>query len=355
MKNLIRNSVLIFVIFFSISCSSVYEKIYPTLTDGKYDSEFPYNNSSQQLEQISKSIKLLNSVAFYTGYVFGPDTKFSKPDLKNMDFEKHAIEKVYFNRTSSGTATLIYSDQDKIGLLSVAHIVNYPDTIVSYFVNSDGSFSKYIQSISIKSRQSNFAPDLPNNGELDIILMDKINDIAVLGMKTNPSESLPLTKFEYPWGKSNELEWGSFVYVFGFPMNYKMVSKGIVSKGAKEKNGFLIDAVFNKGYSGGIVLAIRDGVPNFELVGLVRSVPAEYEYTIRPLSREHDIDYNPMIPYKGDLYVDKQQTLRIGITKVIGIEQVIEFFQKNKDALLNKGYFFSQFYPSGTTKVEIIR
>jgi hypothetical protein len=355
LKSLIKNTVVTAAVLLTFSCSSVYDKMYPTLTDGKYDSEFPYNNSSQQLEQISKSIKLLNSIAFYTGYVFDSEPKFSRPDLLNMDFEKNAIEKVYFNRTSSGTATLIYTDQDKIGLLSVAHIVNYPDTIISYFVNPDGSFSKYIQSISIKSKQSNFAPDLPNNGELDIILLDKVNDIAVLGMRTNPAQSLPLTKFEYPWGKSSELEWGSFVYVFGFPMNYKMISKGIVSKNTKEKNTFLIDAVFNKGYSGGIVLAIRDGVPNFELVGLVRSVPAEYEYTIRPLSREHDIDYNPMIPYKGDLYVDKQQTLRIGITKVIAIEQVTDFFQKNKDALLDKGYFFSQFFPPGTTKIQIIK
>ena len=48
-------------------------------------------------------------------------------------------------------------------------------------------------------------------------------------------------------------------------------------------NIFLVDAVFNRGYSGGIVLAIRDGVPNFELVGLVKSVPAEYEYVMKPI------------------------------------------------------------------------
>lgn len=354
-KTFLKSAILSLIILLSVSCSSVYDKVYPTLTDGKYDSEFPYNNSSTQLEEISRSIKLLNSIAFYTGYVFETGSNYTLSDMKKIDFEKSAIEKVFFNRTSSGTATLIYTDAEKIALISVAHIVNYPDTIISYFVNADGTFSNYVQSISIKSNQSNYVPDLPRDGKLDILMLDNSLDIALLGMKLNPAESLPLTKFEYPWGKSSELEWGSFVYVFGFPMNYKMISKGIVSKIPKDNSGFLIDAVFNRGYSGGIVLAIRDGVPNFELVGLVRSVPAEFEYTLRPLTKEHDIDYNPMIPYSGEIYVDKHQALRIGITKVIGIEQIKSFFEKNKDQLLKKGYFFKDFYPSSTIKIETKR
>ena len=118
---------------------------------------------------------------------------------------------------------------------------------------------------------------------------------------------------------------------------------------------FLIDAVFNRGYSGGIVLAIRDGVPNFELVGLVRSVPAEYEYIVRPLTMEHDMDYNPLIPYNGETYVDKIQTLRMGITKVIGIEIVKEFIDKNKEFLLSEGYNFRDFFPNQTTRMKVTK
>ena len=344
MKALFKKILLLtFIVLSAISCSSVYEKVYPTLVDGKYDSEFPYNNSSEQLEEISRTIKLLNSIAFYTGYIFDSNSHYTIANIKNIDFEKTAVEKVFFNRSASGTATIIYSDNEKVALLSVAHIVNFPDTIISHFVNPDGTFSKFVQSISIKSSQSNYIPDLPRRGQLDIVAMDKNQDIAVLGAKINPSEALTLPKFEYPWGKSSELEWGSFVYVFGFPMNYKMISKGIVSKLSKDKNTFLIDAVFNRGYSGGIVLAVRDGVPNFELVGLVRSVPADFEYTIRPLTKEHDIDYNPMIPYKGEVYVDKQQSLKLGITKVLGIETVVDFLEKNKNLLLHRGFNLEQF------------
>lgn len=324
------------------SCSSVYETVYPTLMDGKYDSEFPYKNSSQQLEEISNSIKLLNSIAFYTSYVFPEEKQFRLSDLKGMDFKSNAVEEIYFNRSASGTATIIHENQGNVALLTVSHIVNFPDTIISYFVNEEGNPTKIVQSISIKSKQSNYVPDLPDGGELDIILIDKVNDIALLGRKYSPLSTINLPVFKYSWGKSSDLEWGSFIYVFGFPMNYKMVSKGIVSSPQKDRHTFLIDAVFNRGYSGGIVLAIRDGVPNFELVGLVRSVPADFQYTLHPVTKQNDIEFNPMIPYKGEVYVEREQMMRTGITKVIGIELVKELLEKNKSYLLNKNYYFGE-------------
>jgi hypothetical protein len=324
-------------------CTAVYDSVYPTLSDGKYDSEFPYKSSSEQLEDISNSINLLNSIAFYTGYVFDENSRLTRKNISQTDIESAAVEKVYFNRTASGTATLIYSGDGSILYLTVAHIVAFPDTVYSYFINPDGGVSEYIESISIKSRQSNYIPDLPDGGELDIILMDKNIDVALLGKKIDPKAAFALNPFKYPWGSSSELEWGTFVYVFGYPMNYKMITKALVSNPKREKNIFLIDAVFNKGSSGGIVLAIRDGVPNFELVGLVRSVPADFQLNLHPFTKEHDIDFNPQIPYKGEVYVEKEQVIRSGIVKVIGIEAVKDFIGKHLSYLRSKGYYLSGF------------
>lgn len=334
------------VIFSILSCSStsILDKVYPTLSDGKYDSEFPYKNSSQQLEEVSNSIRLINSIAFYESYVFDQKNKLTLKQLLQTDIENKAAEKVFFNRTASGTGTIIFAHQGLVALLTVAHIVSFPDTVISYFVNPDGTSSQFVESISIKSKQTNYISDFPGNGELEIILQDKNIDVAILGKKYSPNETNNLTTFSYPWGNSTELEWGSFIYVFGFPMNYKMISKGIVSSPGKEKHTFIIDAVFNRGYSGGIVLAIRDGVPNFELVGIVKSVPAEFENTLRPLIKERDLDYNPMLPYKGEVYVDKEQVLRIGITKVIGIEIVKDFLISRKDELISRGYNFPDLF-----------
>ncbi|MCK7529466.1 MAG: hypothetical protein MZV64_73895 [Ignavibacteriales bacterium] len=53
-----------------------------------------------------------------------------------------------------------------------------------------------------------------------------------------------------------------------------MVTKAIVSNPSRDESGsFLVDAVVNNGMSGGLVLAIKDGVPNFEMVGMIQWVP----------------------------------------------------------------------------------
>ena len=321
------------------SCTTSYETIFPTLNDGRYDSEFPYKSSSKQLEEISNSIKLINCIAFYNSYVFDENSFLTTQDVKKIDIEKSATKVIFYNNTSSGTATIIGENNGNVLLVTVAHIVNFPDTIISYYTNQDGSVSPRVQSVSIKTRQSNYIPDLPDGGELDIILMDKSLDICLLGKKFEQTATARLSVFNYPWGNSSELEWGTFIYVFGYPMNYKMISKGIVGSPGREKNTFLIDAVFNRGSSGGIVLAIRDGIPNFELIGLVKSVPADYQYVVRPISKTQDLEYNPMLPYKGELYIQKEQIMRTGITKVIGIDAIKEFIKQNKEFLINKGFY----------------
>ena len=40
------------IILIMMGCGASYEAVYPTLSDGKYDSEFPYRNCSEQLEDI---------------------------------------------------------------------------------------------------------------------------------------------------------------------------------------------------------------------------------------------------------------------------------------------------------------
>ena len=197
------------VIFSIFSCSStsVFDKVYPTLNDGKYDSEFPYRNSSQQLEEISNSIRLINSIAFYDSYVFDQKNKLTIEQLIKTDPKTKAIQEVYFSRTASGTGTIVFANQGLVALLTVAHIVSFPDTVVSYFVNPDGTSSQFVESISFKSKQTNYISDFPSNGELDVLLLDKNLDIALLGKKYPSNETNTLTTFSYPWGNSTELEW----------------------------------------------------------------------------------------------------------------------------------------------------
>lgn len=341
-------AVLVFLLFSFISCSSdVYKTVYPTLVDGEYDSEFPYKSSSNQLEEISRSVKLLNTLAFYKSHIFDTVTYLKAADLTKDIIDYKASKITFFNNTASGTATIIYARNREIALLTCAHIIDYPDTLISYFKSKNGANTEYVQSFSVKERQSIYVSDLPEFGEVEVLLLDKLLDIAILGKKLSRSYAAMVPEFKYPVGRAKDLEWGSFVYIFGYPMNYKMVTKGIVSSPNKDgKGSFLIDAVFNRGFSGGIVLAIRDGVPNFELVGLIRSVPAEYEYLLKPVPTDEKIDYNPLLPYTGDIYVDQKLSMKYGITRVIGIEEIVQYIKKNENHLINQGYLLDKFFES---------
>jgi hypothetical protein len=125
-------------------------------------------------------------------------------------------------------------------------------------------------------------------------------------------------------------------------MGHKMITKGIVSNTRDDKSdSFLIDALFNRGFSGGIILAIRDGVPNFELVGMAKSVSVKNQYILSPDPLSGKFEYKPDFPYIGDIHVKKFEDINYGITYTISSNEIIKFLRENKIQLLQKGFNFN--------------
>ncbi len=326
-------------------CSSmIYKTAYPTLSDGRYDSEFPYRSSSTELDQIGNSIRRINSVAFYRGYLFSEGSNVKPEEINDELLKENYIQKGFFDKSSVGTGTIILSQSGRVALLTCAHVVDFPDTVISYFIDENGISTDYVETILIKDSQRNFGVGFPDSGELQVLSSDKELDVAIVGTKINSTLQNQFPAFPYFNGKAKELEWGSFVYLFGFPMNIKMVSKAIVSNPQKDSDGsFYVDAVVNRGFSGGAVLAIRDGVPNFELVGIVNSAPEEIDYILKPLELANNKRYSSIIPYKGDIFVKKQEMIRYGIAKIIPIDLILQFINKNYYEMFGKGFDFSTF------------
>ncbi|MBU0528380.1 serine protease, partial [bacterium] len=322
----------------------IYDVVYPTLNDGRYDSEFPYRNASEQLEEISKSVKMLNYIAYYKAYLFSENKNVLQSDLNNKEIKDKSIDEVYFNETVSGTATIIFYDDLKVGLLTCAHIGDYPDTVLTYYEPPTGQKKQIIKHMSIKIREHYFINEIPGEGDFEVVARDKQRDLAFLTKKTLNDPFQRIKPFKYPLGESSNLELGSFVYIIGYPMGHKMITKGIVSN-TRDNNSdsFLIDALFNRGFSGGIILAIRDGVPNFELVGIAKSVSAKNEYYLAPAPLNNKQDYDPIFPYDGDVYVKKYDSINYGITYTISTDEIIKFLKENETLLLQKGFNFNYF------------
>ena len=265
---------LFILILTAAGCSSKQIVTLNNPPDGEYDTNFPSRESSAHIEKIGESVKLVNCLVFYKQYHFTWDDRITEKNLSDKDILKKSWKTENHNKTSSGTATIIGRRNNKLLLLTNAHIVHFPDTLFSYFSNDSGKVTRYIESVHIKQSQTNYAA-LVGVGNLEIVLNDNKRDVALLGCEITRPFPEKFSVFDYKIGDSNELRWGDFVYVLGFPMHYKMLTTGVVSKTEDESDYFMLDVNVNRGASGGIVLAIRDGIPNFELVGIISLVPAE--------------------------------------------------------------------------------
>ncbi len=340
MNNKMRMLWLVVFLMIFTSCSNHLKKVvYPNLSDGKYDSEFPYQNGSGELEEIIASVRFVNCIAFYEKNIFDTRLNVTIDKIKDGQFAKYTVNKVAESKTASGTGTVIENHDNTIVLLTCNHIVDFPDTIYTYYMDDNYQITPFIKSVAVKVRQKNYVVGLPDGGEMEIIAADKENDIALLGVKYEEILEKPVPRFKYPMGKAKELNWGTFIYLVGFPKGYKMVTRGIVSCPNRDKNGsFLTDATFNRGFSGGIILALRDGIPNFELMGMATSVAAENTLLLTPGELKN---YDPSSPYTGNVYVENRKNINYGITYSISIDAIKEFARKNKKMIQEKGYDLS--------------
>jgi hypothetical protein len=320
------------------SCSKkIYRVAYPTLSDGRYDSEFPYKNCSKELQEISEAVTKVFCNTYYRNYYFSPDSRVVPKDINKKLLETpNGITDI--KNIVSGTATVIYFQDNRIAILTCSHVISKPDTIINYFTFEDKPSEKFVQTVSIKQKQENLVYGMPEDGVFEVLLIDSENDIAILNKELKTSTLAKIPVLNYPYGKAKELEWGSFVYLIGYPMGYKVITRGIVSQPDRDKRGaFLIDALFNRGLSGGILLAVRDGVPNFEVVGITTSAAAETETVLVP---ERNKNYDETVPYEGKIYVDNKKSINYGITKAISAEAILNLIKENRDDLLRKGYDF---------------
>ena len=270
-------------------------------------------------------------------------------NLNRDQIEKIAIGDTIFNQSVIGSATIFLSEPNQVAMLTCAHVVDFPDTIVHFFPETeDTPADSLVRVIAYKIRQDNYLTGFPKDANLDILAIDSKLDIAIVGASfpNLPDESY--TPFPFPAGNTKELNWGHVVYLAGYPLGHQMLTGGIVSRLTyTTRRSFLIDASFNQGMSGAPVVAIRDGTPNFEIVGLANAVAAESRYVLAPEQNgtDSEFDYIKNVPYEGKIFTRRTEQIRYGVTFVIAIEDIIQFVNAHRESLAAKGYDFSGIFP----------
>jgi hypothetical protein len=324
-----------------ISCSGppVENNVDGFTPDGEYDSEMPVKAPGPYLEEIGESVKLISCIAYYRVYPFSLQHHVEVTGVTAPLLDAKSGEVSYANSSSAGTATIIYYQDRKIAFVTCAHVVAFPDTVVVYYADSLGRPLSYVRSVSIKERQSNYVSLFPDTGELEVLAIDKTSDLAILGRRllTEPPVRVPV--FKYPFGAARDLGWGAVVYLFGYPSGFKIITQGLVSSPRKDRMGsFLLNTGFSRGFSGGIVLALRDGVPHFELVGMVKTMSARTSFVLIPGTRDGVPEFDPSVPYKGEMYVEKRTEIESSVTQAVPAEAILDFIRSNAGALDAAGY-----------------
>ena len=335
------------IIFFHFSCTKEIHHIKDeVIQDGQYDSEFPGKPTTDALDEIMSSVKLVSTIAFYESYEFDPASQLTKTDINDDVLEKKSISRYHFNQPATGTATVIYLENRLVGLLTCAHIVHFPDTIIAYERDQKGRETNIVKTVAFKIRQNINIIDFLLGSDFEILAMDLDNDVALIGKNLKIDTPFTIPVFKFPQGKSQELNWATFIYVIGYPRGEKMITRGIVSQPPRSGDDtFIIDAVFNRGFSGGIVMALRDGVPNFELVGMAKSVPAETKLYLAPEKSFKILEASPQDKYTGDARVETNENIYYGITYVVTAETIGDFIEENADLLSQAGYKPTRFFP----------
>lgn len=346
LNNYFITSLLLFHVLVFVACSPKSGQFIPgILADGKYDSEFPSRSSSEPLEKLSDPVRMITSIAYYEGFTFLSEEKVTLADIRTGRFRSKVDTTITFHNSTSGTATVIYSRSKKVAILTSAHVVDHPDTLLTYYDPGHNKTVQYLESFSIKEIQRNVLVGISEGNDFEILAFDPDLDLAVLGKQLLKMPDPEIPVFNFPLGSARELKWGTFVYTIGYPKGLKMITRGIVSSPDRDKkHSFLIDALFNRGFSGGIVVAIRDGVPNFELVGMVNTVSASFKHVLVPEASKEVTEFIPKIPYKGDVYVEEQQEIDYGITYGISIDIIRQFLNSYEDRFEYLGYNFFYFF-----------
>lgn len=219
--------------------------------------------------------------------------------------------------------------------LTNAHVVTAPDTIRYFKRDARGMETTVLERISIKISTSLHVVN--RDGEsisAKIVRLDPEADLALLKL-TIPHLMRKPVPFLLRLGKTSDLQWGNFVYIVGHPKNKMRLTAGTVSLD-EEDDRFFVDAAIRAGYSGGPVVAVRDGLPNFELVGLCRGASTE---TYRLLVPHQRINEGTVISpdLLDQISVEEREVVEPGLGFVVSIEAVKRFLLDSREPLREIG------------------
>lgn len=279
---------------------------------------------------INKTIFKVYSAADYETFTFPSDSQVRKENLGAIDESNYPTNTN--TETTRGTTTLIHGDDKKQIFLSSYHIFNYPDTVFDYYYRDDGTRTPFIAQLSVKTGQKHIIKKHGESMAVELVAYNKKQDIAFItgDVKTNATTRGQQTQVNMVSEKA--LRTGTEVFVSGFPSGYSMVTRGLLSKPLTDKTSkVLIDAPFNKGYSGAPFFILSPDCRCFKLAGIVTSSALTKKNILVPEFQRNEKTYDPKSIYTDPTYVNQDKRIKYGVTFGTGINTIEAFYTNNKE------------------------
>lgn len=302
-----------------------------------YANYYQSERISSEIERSFESVIRIQATVFYRTYPFNPDDYPMEGELSNVDFSDITEDSFMENNSTAGTAVVLPGTRDVPLLLTASHIVSFPDTVFHYAAGLSGAGGRAVEAVSVAENIGYYTFE---NGEMlvyEVAQNDPGRDLALMTVREDFRNRANLTPLRTPAGKSARLNWGDIVYALGYPKGVQMVTQGVVSKmPVFSDKGFVIDASFNRGFSGGVIFALRQDGSGFDWVGLLSSASADHEEFLTPEYIGEE-EFQPDIPYRGEMYVNRTMRVNYGITHAVGIDEIADFLEENSAAIRRLG------------------
>lgn len=302
-----------------------------------YTSSFPRQDVTNELKKAQQSIVRVVSTAFYDNYIFD-EQYITMDDIRTNNPGKISTDSFSSKESTAGTSIILDQNSDNSLLLTCEHTVSFPDTAVAYYEDENLPPQKFVESISIKRRQTNLVFLGPELESFEVISSNSRLDVALLNVEFGRDSNLDQHELMIKPGNSDLLRLGSFIYILGFPKGYPMVTRGLASSSESWNDRYFIsDATFNPGISGGLVLATKDNYNTFEWVGIASSSSASRESVLvpRPITEDYS---RAARPYSDSVFVQQQTRINYGITQAVPINKIKEFLRNSEQEISKQGF-----------------
>jgi S1-C subfamily serine protease len=300
----------------------------------------PGYDVSPELEELFRSVHQIEYTAEYTTYTFDEAAGVTEDDIYAGGFEARADTSYSETLAKAGTATVIRRSVNRLTLLTVAHVVRYPEFRFQFYEDAPGRRSRAsdvrrrVASASVLIAERGHL--LPRSGPLrfEVQAMDERLDLAMLRIDLSgrvEADRFPAVALDA--GNARSLAWGSFLYVLGYPRGYPLVTRMIVSNPDRDgQGGFITDGIWNEGMSGGLIVAIRGNTGALELVGLARASAAEREFRLVP-DTAGIVPGAPTFRYDGPLWLETGLRPTYGIGLPIPMTSIEGFLRAHRVVL----------------------